>query len=104
MIESRLKMSGNEFQSDLQMTPTTYEVSSRSSTKEANRCNKRLARRIQWLGDDARKPQEYDNCGVKKQTSIRPTIHRSMASTDLTSNLIHIILIPIYATRKFKMF
>ncbi|CAI6348238.1 unnamed protein product [Macrosiphum euphorbiae] len=66
------------------VTPTTSMASSRSSIKVANH-SRRCVRRIQWLDDDKiYKSQKYDNGALTKQTSARPTIHRSIASTDLT--------------------
>jgi len=76
----RVKMSGNKFQGhciDNQVTPTTSVVSSRSSTKEANR-RKRCERRIQWDVNN-------DNNMSLERTSKRRTIHHSVTSTDLTS-------------------
>ncbi|XP_026808821.1 uncharacterized protein LOC113551026 [Rhopalosiphum maidis] len=72
-------MSGNKFQSHCiedQVTPTTSMVSSRSSTKEANR-RKRCERRIQWDVDN-------DNNMSLERASKRRTIHHSVTSTDLT--------------------
>lgn len=70
------------------VTPTTSMASTRSSTKVTNR-SKRCTRRLQWCNDDKIcKSQKYGDGAVTEQTSARPTIHRSMASTDLTSNLI----------------
>ncbi|XP_022175553.1 uncharacterized protein LOC111037336 [Myzus persicae] len=79
-------MNGNEFRSDCsenQLTPTTSMVSSRPSTRATNR-SKRCAPRIRWLDEDECKSLRYDDGAITKQTSARPTIHRSVASTDLT--------------------
>ncbi|XP_025205599.1 uncharacterized protein LOC112601924 [Melanaphis sacchari] len=80
-------MSGNKFRDDSiddQVTPITstiFSQSSQSSSKVANR-RKRCEQRIQWLVKND-KSQKY-NGEMIEEASIRPTIHHSITSTDLT--------------------